>query len=158
VTGRVLTRPFVLACLATFGALLSIGMLIPVLPVFAEDELGAGSIGVGLAVATASPTALLLQLMMIVVSAAPEAERSEAVGSFTAFADLGYALGAVSLGAVAAAAGYSGVYAVAAILVAAGLLPLSRVRHARLRRPSPPRTRRPESPSRGTTCRLRERH
>jgi MFS family permease len=68
-------------------------------------------------------------LMMIVVSAAPEAERSSAVGSFTAFADLGYAIGAISLGAVAAAVGYNGVFAVAAVLMAAGLLPLSRLRY-----------------------------
>jgi MFS family permease len=69
-------------------------------------------------------------LMMIVVSEAPEAERSSAVGSFTAFADLGYGIGAISLGAVAAATGYNGVFAVAAVVMAAGLLPLSRLRPA----------------------------
>ena len=58
---RLLTRPFVFACLATFGALLAIGILIPVLPLYAKGPLDAGSIGVGLAVATASVTALLLQ-------------------------------------------------------------------------------------------------
>ncbi len=66
-------------------------------------------------------------LMMIVVSAAPEAERSSAVGSFTAFADVGYGVGAISLGAVAAAVGYNGVFAVAAVVMVAGLLPLSRL-------------------------------
>ena len=70
-------------------------------------------------------------LMMAVVSDAPEAERSSAVGSFTACADLGYAVGAVSLGAVAEATGYSSVFAVAAVLVALGLLPLRRLHDIR---------------------------
>jgi MFS family permease len=59
--GRLLTRPFVLAVLATLGAFLTIGMLLPVLPVYAKGPLGEGSVGVGLAVAAASPTALLFQ-------------------------------------------------------------------------------------------------
>jgi len=68
-------------------------------------------------------------LMTIVVATAPPAGRSSAVGSFTACADLGYAIGAISLGGVAAAAGYSGVFAVAAVAAAAGLLPLTRLRN-----------------------------
>ena len=68
-------------------------------------------------------------LMTIVVATAPPAGRSSAVGSFTACADLGYAIGAISLGGVAAAAGYSGVFAVAALAAAAGLLPLTRLRN-----------------------------
>jgi predicted MFS family arabinose efflux permease len=67
-------------------------------------------------------------LMTIVVATASVEGRSSAVGSFTACADLGYAVGAISLGAVAAAAGYAGVFAVAALAAAAGLLPLSRLR------------------------------
>ncbi len=70
-------------------------------------------------------------LMMLVVSAAPESERSSAVGSFTACADLGYAVGAISLGAVAAAGGYNAVFAVASVLVVMGLVPLSRLRGTR---------------------------
>jgi MFS family permease len=58
---RVLTRPFVLAVLATFGVFASIGMLLPVLPLYAKGPLDAGSVGIGLAVAAASPTALLFQ-------------------------------------------------------------------------------------------------
>jgi MFS family permease len=69
-------------------------------------------------------------LMTIVVSGAPAAQRSAAVGSFTAAADVGYAIGAVSLGAVAAGAGYRGVFAVAAVVVACGLLPLTRIPRA----------------------------
>jgi MFS family permease len=66
-------------------------------------------------------------LMMLVVSQAPEAERSSAVGSFTAFAELGFATGAVVLGGIAGLAGYGGVFAAATGLTALGLLPLSRI-------------------------------
>jgi MFS family permease len=71
-------------------------------------------------------------LMTIVVAAAPVAARSSAVGSFTACADLGWAVGAVTLGAVAAATGYGGVFAVGAIAAALALLPLSRVAAGRV--------------------------
>jgi MFS family permease len=67
-------------------------------------------------------------LMTLVVSEAPPAERSSAVGSFSACADLGYAIAAVSLGVVAAAVGYAGVFAVAAVVVCIGLVPLARMR------------------------------
>lgn len=66
-------------------------------------------------------------LMTIVVAAAPVEARSAAVGSFTACADLGWAIGAVTLGVVAAATGYGGVFAVGAIAAALALIPLSRV-------------------------------
>jgi MFS family permease len=66
-------------------------------------------------------------LMTIVVSSAPVEARSAAVGSFTASADLGWAIGAVTLGGVAAVAGYGGVFAVGAAAAAAALLPLMRV-------------------------------
>jgi MFS family permease len=84
----------------------------------------------GTAVLALGQSLVFPALMMLVVSAAPLAERSSAVGSFTAFADLGYAIGAISLGAVAGAAGYGGVFGVAAVLVAIGLVPLSRMPHA----------------------------
>ena len=42
---RVLTRPFVLAVLAILGVSFPIGMLLPVLPLFAKGPLGTGSIG-----------------------------------------------------------------------------------------------------------------
>jgi MFS family permease len=67
-------------------------------------------------------------LMTMAVGAAPATERSAVVGSFSAFADVGYAIGAVSLGAVASATGYAGVFVVAAVLAVAGLVPLSRLR------------------------------
>jgi MFS family permease len=58
---RLLTRPFLLAILAEFAACLSIGMLLVVLPLYANDELGAGSLGVALAVSAVSPMLLLCQ-------------------------------------------------------------------------------------------------
>jgi MFS family permease len=60
-SARLVSRPFLLAVLAIFGVSLSIGMLLPVLPVYAKGPLGTGSIGVGLVIAAASPTALLFQ-------------------------------------------------------------------------------------------------
>jgi MFS family permease len=58
---RLLTTPFALAVLATFGVFASIGMLLPVLPLYAKGPLDVGNVGIGLAVAAASPTALLFQ-------------------------------------------------------------------------------------------------
>ena len=66
-------------------------------------------------------------LMTLAVSGAPAAERSGVVGSFSAFADLGFAVGAVSLGAVEEGVGAIGVFAVAACLAVTGLVPLGRV-------------------------------
>jgi len=57
----VLTPAFLLIAAATFFAFLSIGVVLPVLPRFAEGPLGAGSVGVGIAVGAASVTALLAQ-------------------------------------------------------------------------------------------------
>jgi MFS family permease len=58
---RILTRPFVLTMLAELALCMSIGMLLAVVPVFADDELGVGSFGVALAVAAASPMVLVCQ-------------------------------------------------------------------------------------------------
>jgi len=58
---RVLTKPFVLAVLAELAMCISIGMLLVILPVYANDELGAGSFGVALTVAAVSPMLLLFQ-------------------------------------------------------------------------------------------------
>ena len=58
---RLLSLPFVLAVFAALGIFVTIGMLLPVLPVYAKGPLDAGSLGIGLAVAAASPTALLFQ-------------------------------------------------------------------------------------------------
>ncbi len=58
---RVVTKPFVLAVLAEFALCVSIGMLLVVIPVFANDELAVGSFGVALAVAAVSPMLLVWQ-------------------------------------------------------------------------------------------------
>jgi MFS family permease len=58
---RVVTPAFLLIASATFFAFLSIGIVIPVLPRYAEGPLGANSIGVGIAVGAASVAALLAQ-------------------------------------------------------------------------------------------------
>jgi MFS family permease len=58
---RLLTRPFVLAVLAELGVCLTIGMLLGTLPLYAEGPLDAGSVGVGLAVAALSPSAIVFQ-------------------------------------------------------------------------------------------------
>lgn len=58
---RVLSRPFVLVVLAEFGVCLAIGMLLVVLPVYADGPLDAGSVGVGIAVAAVSPALLVFQ-------------------------------------------------------------------------------------------------
>jgi MFS family permease len=58
---RLLTRPFLLAISAELFACLSIGMLLVVLPLYANDELGAGSLGVALVVSAVSPMLLVCQ-------------------------------------------------------------------------------------------------
>jgi MFS family permease len=58
---RILSKPFVLTMLAEFALCMSIGMLLAVVPVYANDELGAGSFGVALAVAAVSPMVLVCQ-------------------------------------------------------------------------------------------------
>lgn len=56
-----LTRPFAIVVAATFAAFVAIGMLLPVLPLYAKGPLGVGNLGVGIVIAAASPTALLFQ-------------------------------------------------------------------------------------------------
>jgi MFS family permease len=58
---RLLTKPFVLTMLAEFALCMSVGMLLAIVPVFADDELGVGSFGVALAVAAVSPMVLVCQ-------------------------------------------------------------------------------------------------
>ncbi len=58
---RVVTKPFVLTMLAEFALCMSIGMLLAVVPVYADDDLGVGSLGVAVAVAAVSPMVLVCQ-------------------------------------------------------------------------------------------------
>lgn len=70
-------------------------------------------------------------MLMLAVQHAPAAERSAVVGTVTAFVDLAIAAGAMTLGAVAAVAGYRGAFAAAAIVAASGLLLLPRLAERR---------------------------
>ena len=66
-------------------------------------------------------------LLMLAVAGTPVAERSSVVGTFTACADIGFALGALGLGAVAAIGGYESVFLVGALSSLAGAFLLARV-------------------------------
>ena len=66
-------------------------------------------------------------LMTLAVNGAPASERSSVVGTFTAFTELGFAIGALTLGAVASAVGYDGVFVVCAIGPLLGALLLMRI-------------------------------
>ena len=54
-----LNAVFVRAWIATFGAFFSFGIVVLALPLYANDELRAGDVGVGVAMGAASVTALL---------------------------------------------------------------------------------------------------
>ena len=82
---------------------------------------------VGAAVFAVGQALAFPSLMTLAVEGAPPADRSSVVGTFTAFADVGFAVGAVSLGAVANVAGYDGVFLAAAAASLAGLLVLARM-------------------------------
>ena len=60
-TDRILTAPFVLSFVSSFFVFLAIGMVLPVLPLYARGPLGVGDVGVGLAVGMSSPMALVAQ-------------------------------------------------------------------------------------------------
>ena len=63
---------------------------------------------------------LFPSLALIVVNEAGDARRGAALGTFTAFFDIGMGVGGLVAGAIAAAAGYPAVFWVAAILAGAG--------------------------------------
>jgi MFS family permease len=66
---------------------------------------------------------LLPSLALIVVNQVPESRRGAAMGTLTAFFDVGVGIGAPAAGVVAGLAGYPGAFAFAAI-AAACLIPL----------------------------------
>jgi MFS family permease len=76
---------------------------------------GAGVFAVGAALAFPA-------LMMLALRGAPAAQRGAAIGTFTAFVDLGFGIGPATLGFVAEAAGYRGLFLTAAGVAAAGFL------------------------------------
>ena len=77
--------------------------------------LGGAVFGIGQALAFPA-------LMSIAVRGAPASERGAVVGTFTAFFDLAFGLGAVSLGVVASSFGYSGAFTAASVVALGGLL------------------------------------
>ena len=82
---------------------------------------------VGAAVFAVGQALAFPSLMTLAVEGAPPADRSSVVGTFTAFADVGFAVGAVSLGVVANAVGYEGVFFAAAAASLAGLFVIARM-------------------------------
>jgi len=87
-----------------------------------EVGLFAGTVVFAVGLALAFPS-----LMMLAIADAPTADRSAVVGTFTAFADVSFAVGAMSLGAVADAAGYDSVFLTAAVVSLAGTVVLARI-------------------------------
>lgn len=70
-------------------------------------------------------------LLTIAVRGAPASERGSVVGTFTSFVDIGFGLGPLTLGAVAAAMGYPAVFAGGAISAGVGFLILQSQRERR---------------------------
>jgi MFS family permease len=70
-------------------------------------------------------------LMTVAVASAPAAERGSVVGTFTAFFDLAFGVGAVALGGVAEIFGYRGSFAIAGAVAVAGVLLLVARGHKR---------------------------
>jgi MFS family permease len=58
---RLVTKPFVAVTAATGAFFVYVGMLIPILPRFIEDELGAGELGVGLSIAAFAAAAIAVR-------------------------------------------------------------------------------------------------
>ena len=82
----------------------------------------AGAIGMGLAFALIYPS-----LSLVVVNSVPDSRRGSALGTFTAFFDIGFAVGGPLTGLAASLGGYSAAFwlgsafALAAIAVAGSL-------------------------------------
>ena len=79
----------------------------------------AGAIAMG-----AAFSILLPSLALLVVNRVPESRRGAAMGTFTAFFDVGVGAGSVAAGVAASIGGYSAAFAFAAV-AAACLIPLA---------------------------------
>jgi MFS family permease len=77
---------------------------------------------VGTAMLALGQSLMFPALMTMALRAAPPAERGSVVGTFTAFFDLGFGVGAAALGGVAAVFGYRGAFLAGALAGAAGLV------------------------------------
>ena len=75
----------------------------------------------GVAVFAVGQSLAFPALMTLAVEAAPPSERGSVIGTFTAFFDLAFGLGAVSLGAVSELLGYSGLFVTAGLIAFAGM-------------------------------------
>ena len=129
-SARLITGPFVRVWLGTFAAFASFGFILVVLPLYAADELGRGSFGVGIAVGAASITAVLAgppvgrladrrgRRLLIVVGAATM------VACYVALALEPSLQGVVAIRLVAGAG--EAAYAIAVLTVAADLAPSAR--------------------------------
>jgi MFS family permease len=100
--------------LATIGAWQSVAGLVVGTAIFAVGQ------------ALSYPAAVLLAM-----ETSSEAERSAVVGGVTAFVDVALALGAFTLGAVAAVTGYAGAFFVSSFIALGGLLVLFPLRRSR---------------------------
>ncbi len=76
---------------------------------------------VGAAIYSVGHALLFPALMTLAVSRAPVSERASVVSTFTAFFDASFGLGALSAGAVAAAVGYRGAFAVSSAVALSGI-------------------------------------
>lgn len=110
-------------------ATMTVGAGLLVMSVWGEPAgLYLGSFVFGIGQAFAFPA-----LMTLAVRDAPPRERGAVVGTYSAFVDLAFGLGAVSLGPVAHLVGYRGAFAVSAGVAVVGLVLLrTRVRAARV--------------------------
>jgi predicted MFS family arabinose efflux permease len=76
----------------------------------------------GVAVFAVGQSLAFPALMTLAVEAAPASERGSVIGTFTAFFDLAFGLGAVSLGAVSELLGYSGLFVTAGLIAFSGMV------------------------------------
>ena len=58
---RLVTRPFLVVTAATFAFFLYVGVLVPLVPRYVEDELGGGELGIGLAIAVFAGVAIAVR-------------------------------------------------------------------------------------------------
>jgi MFS family permease len=106
--GALRTARFALVCTPAGLAIMGLWAEVPGLFV--------GAVVLGFGQAFAFPA-----LMTIAVNNAPARERGSVMGTFTAFFDLSFGLGAMALGAVAHAVGYNGAFLTAMGVASIGL-------------------------------------
>jgi MFS family permease len=112
VLGRMPDRAGAQATATAAGVLEALGLTIIALAgSLAVALVGAVVVGLGFSM-------LFPSLALMVVGDVGEQRRASALGAFTAFFDIGVGLGAPLAGAIAAAAGYTAVFAVAAVAAA----------------------------------------